>query len=514
MLHVKSELAQLERSSRTVASKKPDDQEAQRKAQAASAFVNSIGELPRETRADEPLRSDRQTETPSESSHLPVELYQMIISHVADFNFRSRQKTLVALSCTSRIFTDLAEPYLYTHPRDLEDISRQWRFLFSITVDPARASLVQSLKVLWLCDGANSELLARIARVCPNASQLIVQRGKDFGDSYQISNQDIQNMVILLNACPRLTALTYSTIVGWSSEDMRYVNTFGAFGEEEFKLISDDPRLEKTAHQLSEVLLCGQAEWLLQNLFPHLSSNLTSFCLSQDVSLSLGEAESPLSDLSQRCPFLQELSIQSGLSTADDLREACKAWGPRLRILRIAGVEDLDAWVTQIMPYMKTLEVLDLGMACNIPTSDIEAIARSHAPLNFISFSDMEDSADGFGEDIATDELNRALVDMITSHSKTLKRLNLGMMVRVDRSVIQSCKEATHLNSLCLRPPPDTQPSDVDDLLEKCPGLLVEPRLSKYSLRPKQWRARAKAWVPWDYKETRRDPAIHGLGDY
>ncbi|KAJ4252442.1 hypothetical protein NW762_011043 [Fusarium torreyae] len=513
MLHVKSDLAQLARLSRKTASKKPDDPDAQRKAQAATAFMNSIGELPHDTRVDEPLRSERQTGTPSESSHLPIELYQMIISHVANFDFKSRQKTLVALSCSNRIFTDLAEPYLYTHPRDLEDISRQWHFLFSITVEPARASLVHSLKALWLCDGANSELLARIARACPNASELIVQRGKDFGDSYLISNQDIQNMVNLLDACPRLTSFTYSTIVGWASEDMRYVNTFGAFGEEEFKLISDDPRLEKTAHQLSKVLLCGQAEWLLQNLFPHLSSNLTSFCLSQDVSLSLGEAESPLSDLAERCPFLQELSIQSGLSTADDLREACKIWGSTLRTLRIAGVEDLDDWVTQIMPYMKVLERLDLGAGCNIPNSDIEALARSYAPLRYISFSDMLDSADGLDDD-ASDELNRVLVDMITSHSKTLEHLDLGHIVRVDRKVIQSCKKATHLKYLCLRAARDTEPSDIDVLLETCPGLHVHSFVSGFSVRLDEWRARAETWVTWDYNKIRRDPAIHGLGGY
>ncbi|KAF4955272.1 hypothetical protein FSARC_11904 [Fusarium sarcochroum] len=511
MLHVKSEIAQLSRLSRTIASKNLDDQDAQRKAQATRAFVNSIGEPLHDTRADEPLRSEGPVELASESSHLPIELYQMIISHVANFDFASRQKTLVALSCSSKVLTGLAEEHLYTHPRDLEDISRQWRFLFSITVEPARASLVQSLKVLWLCDGANSELLARIAHVCPNASELLVQRGKDRGDAPQISNQDIQDMVILLDACPRLTCFTYSTIVEWRGEPQRYVNTFGPFGEEEFQLISDDPRLEKAARQLSEVHLSEQAEWVMQNLFPHLSSNLTSLHLGSGM--SLGQGKNTLSDLSRRCLFLQELDIEMGLTTADDLIEACKAWGLTLRTLRINGVEELVDWVTQIMPYMKALEILDLGGGCNITNSDIEAIARSDAPLRYISFGDMRDVANGSRWDIATDELNSALVAMITSHSKTLKHLCLGLGVQVARSVLHSCKNAIYLHCLTLRPPPDTQPSDIDDLLETCPSLSVEPRARMYSLRLKEWRARAMDEASRCYMESRRDPKLYGFGN-
>ncbi|KAM0186736.1 hypothetical protein ACHAPA_011332 [Fusarium lateritium] len=504
---VTSDLGRLARLSRTVASKNRGDQDAQRRAQAATAFVDSMGDYTPDGGEEEALPVHDPDGNNSHSPVLPLELYQLIINYVASLDYKSRQNTLVALSSTCRLFMGLAEEHLYSHPRDLEDIRQQWLFLYSLRLEPSRATLVKSLRLLWLCNGANGQLLVDIVASCRNSQALLIQRGDDLQDSCKISHDDMLTMGALLRACPKLTSFHYSTMVDWAPEGHRYTDTVDITLDGVVNPLSDDAYVKQAVRHLSKLSLCGQAEWLVNGLSPHLASSLTSLYLSQDV--SLGDWESPLTQLSQQCQFLEGLEIRQSLDTADDLEEACKAWGQTLKVLKIWSIAEISPWVARIMPSMVSLEELSLGPGCFVQTDDIGAIARSKSPIKYIGIGDLQNS----DEHIAPDALNAALVAMIETHSSTLEYLSMTADPSVDVAVLQACRKAKRLRHLRIWLHVDPEPTDVDVLLDACVDLDDVPRYFwRYSSRGEEWEARESARAIAEEKEHKRGPPTNGLG--
>jgi hypothetical protein len=504
---VTSELAQLARLSTTVASKKPGDQHAQRRAQAATAFVKNIGDYTPDSGEEEAVSVHSTDEISSPSPVLPLELYQLIINYVASFDYKLRQNTLVALSSTCRLFMGLAEEHIYEHPRDLDNIRQQWLFLYSLRMEPTRATLVKSLRLLWLCDGANSKLLIDIVTSCHNSRALLIQRGDDLQDSCKISHNDMLTMGTLIRACPELTSFYYSTMVDWAPEGNRYTDTVDVTEDGVVNPLTDDAHLKQAMRQLSKLTLCGQAEWTVNGLFPHLASSLTSLRLSQDV--SLGNWENPLTQLSQQCPFLEEIEIRQTLDTTTDLEEACKAWGKTLKSLKVSSVAETSSWVARIMPSMVSLEELFLGYGCFVQTEDIGAIALSKSPLEKIGLGDMQYS----DEHIASDALNAVLVAMIEAHASTLQYLGMTADPSVDIAVLRACRNAKGLRSLGIWVHGTPEPTDVDVLLDACVDLDDVPRwFWRYSSRVDEWEARKSAREIAEEEELKRGPPTNGLG--
>ncbi|KIL94142.1 hypothetical protein FAVG1_02704 [Fusarium avenaceum] len=504
---VTSELARLARLSRTVASKKPGDQHAQRRAQAATAFVKDMGGYTPNAGDEETLSVHNPSGIDLLSPVLPLELYQLIINYVAGFDYKLRQNTLVALSSTCRLFMGLAEEHIYEHPRDLDNIRQQWLFLYSLRMEPSRATLVKSLRLLWLCDGANSKLLIDIVASCRDSRSLLIQRGDDLQDSCKISHNDMLTLGALIRACPELISFYYSAMVDWAPEGERYTDTVDVTLDGVVNPLSVDGHLKQAMRQLSELTLCGQAGWAVNGLFPHLASSLTSLRLSQDV--SLGNWEDPLTQLSQQCPFLERIEIRQTLDTATDLEKACKAWGKALKSLKISSVAETDSWVARIMPYMVSLEELFLGYGCFVQTEDIGAIALSKSPLEKIGLGDMQYS----DEHIASDALNAVIVAMIEAHSSTLQYLGMTADPSVDITVLQACRKAKGLRYLGIWLHATPEPTDVDILLDECVYLDDYPTwFWRYSLRLDEWQARRFAREIAEEEELNRGPPTNGLG--
>ncbi|KAF4998653.1 hypothetical protein FGRMN_2979 [Fusarium graminum] len=502
----RSQLVQLAELARTVADQRPGDQDAQRRAHAATTFVKEKCGLSVNTRDVKLSHPQTHDSTASRSLHLPVEICRSIVGYVAESDYKSKQKTLVALSHTCRLFTGLAEEHLYSDPRDLDNVRRQWLFLYSLTVEPARGARVKSLRFLWLSDGANGQLLVDIVASCCKTRGLFIQRGNDVDEPSRISNDDMVNLGSILCACPLLKSFHYSTLDGWDED--RYTDTVAVTDDGIVNLLSENASLRQAMKHLSSLTLSGHPDWVLWGLFSHLSSSLTSFNLSMD-SWERG-VDNPLTTLSQQCPFLEILVVEQTLDSTDDLEQACKAWGRTLKTLDISSIEEATPWVARTMPFMIALEDLSLGRGCMVFLEDVEAIACSKSPLKVIATGDMEMA----GNDVASQELNEALVRMIEAHSSTLESLVVNETIVVDISVMRACRKANKLASLALdlyRPP---DPSDVDTLLDACVNLRNFPGwFRKHTLRENEWRARrtARELVEEEEEEGRRAGPDDGL---
>ncbi|EWZ80530.1 hypothetical protein FOCG_08087 [Fusarium oxysporum f. sp. radicis-lycopersici 26381] len=107
-------LAIIARLTNSIASRNPDDKDAQRRAQAATAFLQNVGITIQASAAE----SSRITfASPRESQHsvkLPTELYRMIVGHVSTFRqeSRSREQILVAFSCSCKTLHKLSEDFI------------------------------------------------------------------------------------------------------------------------------------------------------------------------------------------------------------------------------------------------------------------------------------------------------------------------------------------------------------------------------------------------------------------
>ncbi|RGP78384.1 hypothetical protein FLONG3_3520 [Fusarium longipes] len=513
-INARTRLSKLTQLARNVALKKPNDVNAQRRAQAAMAVMKSMGNLPHGGRNDhlnlryfagdyvdnsDPHESSR--ETSSRIKLLPTEIHQLIIGHVNNLDCHLRLETLVTLSSVCKTFMVMAEKYIYERPV-LQDVVLQWMFLYSLKVEPSRASHVKSLELGWMDDGSNSQLLMDIASCCPTVKDLDVQRGQDKEDSNEISHLDILAMGSLLSAFPQLESLHYSSV---SEPYFFQAEILVDVEEDENGDLAnplDYPGFKEAGSRLKQVVFGDVSEWLIQTLTPHLSSKLTKLEIGAD---NFPKGESPLSTLSVQCPNLEELKLEYTLGSWEDLERACRNWGPTLRTLQLASIEERSGWIKQMMPFMTALETLDLGSGCEIATADINAIGQSNAPLENILLEDS--SSDGIFREQAGPGMNIALANMITVHSSRLKVLDLGD-IAIGPPVLRSCKRATRLTSLRMRLSYHPAASEVDDLLITCPDLKsITKNLTKFSRQKDMWEERTKefpkplSWSEMEIKE-------------
>jgi hypothetical protein len=443
---------------------------------------------------------------------LPNEIFQLIVNHVGSFDYETRQQTMLSLSAASITLKSLAEPHIYTHPRDLDMMKRQWQFAFTLAAEPYLGSLVRSLQVLWLSTGENGKLLVDIARACLNNQKLLLQRGHGPEDSNTILKEDVLNMAALLDASPLVTDFFYSTYLKWSPEQSRYGE---ASMEEMLALCQGEARFAKFAAQLAQLTLHGQVQWLLQALTPHLSSNLASLTLGQDTELPL---DPPFfMELARQSPHLEELEVRCLVAEFIDLADACKIWGSTLRVLRLSDVWNSTEGIPQVVSSLLELRELSLGPGCWITIRDFGAIIKSFPDhrLTLVSLSDLEDPEEAVYVDASKIELDDHLVQLIRSHSSTLEHLqiNMGHEPRVGRRVLHSCKEARRLESLYVLPTADVKPSDVDHLLQTCFKLSEIPKgLQNCSAFPREWEGRALAKEKREEEELMREGPLPGLG--
>ncbi|KAF4456144.1 hypothetical protein F53441_1628 [Fusarium austroafricanum] len=466
----------------------------------AQEATESFHNLLLDSRHEEP----RGTSQPSPS--LPNELYRIIVSHVANFDYKSRQKTLIALSRLGEPLASLAEEHLYKDPGDLETIRQQQQFLSSLKTKPSRVNLVHSLRLLWIQEEENDQLLINIISACPNVDFLLIQRGNDLRDYYVLSSDHVKSFGTMLKSCRGIKTLYYATMLRWVPGDE--FDTLIELGDELSELICSDSLVQKSLKQLEMLVLAGQSDWVIQGVLPHLSSNLTTLRVTQDC--SMGYHDTPFVDLSRQCPYLKVLNFRRTLVTSDDLEEACKAWGETLEELDVSSIEDLRDWISPTIPCLKNLKILRLGSGCFVRTESIKALALTTAPLKEIWLQDIEPSTD---EALAaTDETNEVIASMIDAHSSTLELLLLHNG-DVGELVLQSCKKAKRLHTISFDLAHSFQEVEVDFLLDACVELNDVPRwFEDHSSRWDEWEARMVAKEEFAEEWVSRHPAVHGLG--
>ncbi|KAI5455778.1 hypothetical protein BGZ63DRAFT_368312 [Mariannaea sp. PMI_226] len=442
-------------------------------------------------------------------SRLPTEILLLIVDKVDSFDLESRQKTMVALSASNSTLRAIAEPRLYTRPRDLDTVEKQWEFLLALKIEPHLGSLVKSLSVLWLPTGENGKLLTDIIRACPNNEELVIQRGSSYEDSNKILKEDLLDLAAIFDASPKVTEFMYATFLGYSPEEERYGNMSFA---QTVDLATSDDRFVKFASQLTRLRLRCQVQWILQALSPHLSSNFTSLYLGQET-LYLSYNPRFFTDLARQCPQLQELDVRCPLDSPTDLADACVMWGETLQELNISNIGDSTEWIPRVMPFLRVLNTLDFGFETSI--RDLAAISRALPEQRFISIElpNLSDPEEVLNVATAKAELDDSLIRLIRSHSSTLQRLdiNSGRFTRVGRAVLQACKQASRLETLCLAPPVDVESSDIDNLLQTCVDLTtLSQALKDCSARKHDWDERARALDEECWEGLMRNPL--GLG--
>ncbi|RGP62590.1 hypothetical protein FSPOR_9169 [Fusarium sporotrichioides] len=524
---VKPKIVKLAQLARTVAVEKPDDENAQRRAQAATAMVaqvtasllNSSVFPPSEgdedahpsesgkqdlSSLDSAKRSVRDHTSLPEPSHrtrtwLPTEIYQLIIGHIDELHGRSKQNTLYALSYSCKILARIAERFLYAHPRGLKNVEQQWMFLYSLRLEPTRAAYIKSLELICPSDATNMDLLINIASSCPNVKDLLVERGDSMDDAHYLSKAYTMYIGSLLSACSPLETLRYQARASEVYPDPEAFDDDDLDEQGNLSAPLTYPGFKETGPSLKRLSIGDSSDWLIQLMAPHLSSNLTSLTIGPENNPT---GETPLTILAGQCPHLQELILEYTLVESSDLEQACKRWGSTLRTLKVAHMEEDSDWLAEIMPSMTALKNLDSGMASACLTSDIEGIAQSTSPLEQIVLGYIECRGDG----AASDEMNSALANMIAAHSARLRFLELGN-TKMGPPLLKSCKKARHLMYLDFQLAYRPLASEIDDLLVACPELdIVTWRLTQYSLQRGIWEARMHARVPPVLEAVQQDP--------
>ncbi|KAJ5095383.1 hypothetical protein NUU61_004739 [Penicillium alfredii] len=463
----------------------------------------------------------------STSISLPVELYHHILSYFNEFDFQTRQATLVALSSSSKTLRRIAQPYLYTHPRDLDTAERQWKFQLALLAEPHRAILVQSLQLLWLAEGVNSGLLIDIVRSSPHLKSMLLERGEKYRDSNRITLQDVEDLASLLDACSELISFRYTTMLAWTFEDAMHEGDDAINGEVRTARLAqrlNDTRFVSAARRLTELSLHNQAEWIAQALLPFTSSRLQSLCLGPDLSLAFDR--NLLCNLAGHSPFLESLRIRSSVRI-HDLIQACKAWAPTLRVLQVILVKDdegLPARITGIFPTMPVLQEFYLGAGCYTTIEAFGAIAQTLAasPIQYFTVRNLQGLVNVDDELAASTQLNNAVCHLVRSCSETLQTLELKRGdSQVGRSVLHACQEARNLVRLLVSPLTDVSPlenvvpSDLDDLLHTCPALSQIPAtLLGISSCQELWHERSRSLEKQEEENRKKDQGNWGLGCY
>ncbi|KAF5712597.1 hypothetical protein FMUND_8344 [Fusarium mundagurra] len=471
-----------------IASQHPEDEDAQRRAQAATSLPQDFGIAPQSPQAGSSRIISASPSEPQHSVKLPVELYRMIIEYVNTFPQQSgsREATLVALSCTCKTLNRFAEEFIYKHPGILQDDDKQWKFLFSLKIRPTRAGLVRSLILNWNLQVENDDPVMDIIASCPNVEFLFVGTGG--GDPMMVYVDQLEGLQLILSICSRLKSLHYFTGLRPNGggqdrigavEAKRYLSDW----------ISGHPRVKQSLKQLETLGLVGPSGWLLQGSLQYLSSNLTSLKLGCNTVLDF--SSTPLFDISQQCQKLKVLVVSYRLVTTDDLEKACKSWASTLETLKVDWVAEKKDWISKVIPHLRRLKVLFLGGGCSVSVDSINAISKSEMSLEWISIMNVEGLylMSMFGTFVASDAVNEALADMIAAHSSTLRHVRLSLCV--DKVVVRGCKMAKGLRSLDIELPYETPPPLIDGFLDSCPELVDFPeRFEEYSYRQSEWKDR------------------------
>ncbi|KAI5459394.1 hypothetical protein BGZ63DRAFT_426669 [Mariannaea sp. PMI_226] len=500
---------------KSIALKLPNDHNAQLRAQAAVTFYDRISGFPERTdnHVAEQFPSSsinlKNQDRSGLSSRLPIEILELIINHVEDFDHGTKQKTMIALSASSRMLRTIAEQRLYAHSHNLKSIENQWKFLFALTIDPYLGNLVDSLKVQWLPTGENGKLLIDIANVCISNKVLSIERGKD-RDCNMIWKEDVLNLAAIFGASPNVTRFNYYAYVRWfpPMESHEHITV-----DQILDLCKNDSRFMQFASQLTHLFLYYQSEWVLHALSPHLSPNLTSFSFAGDGTINFESKLNPFffTELARQCPYLEKLYLDCRFHdprNTSDLLNACKTWGHTLKDIYIEEMEHTRGWIPQLFTSLKAVTKLFLGGGCRIVSKDLDAVIKAspEQQLTDLRFEmyDVETMSDGSSdedtdeevdEDAAKIQFNNGLIGLIGVYSSTLECLNInsGSGTRVGRAVLHSCQQAHRLKELHLSPPADIEPSDVDELLHTCPDLsILSEDLQRCSLHFQEWEERAE----------------------
>ncbi|KAF5540636.1 hypothetical protein FNAPI_10456 [Fusarium napiforme] len=488
----KENLAIITRLANSIASQRPDDEEAQSRAQAATALLQDFGITPQVPTAGSNRLISASPSEPQHTVKLPAELYQMIVGFVNTFRQQSgsREPTLVALSCTCKKLNTFAEEFIYKHPGVLQDSDKKRKFLFSLKIRPTRASLVRSLLLDWNRHMEHDDPVMDIIASCTNIEFLFVGNGN--GNPMMNHVDQLEGLQLILSTCTRLKSLHYFT--RWGSDRVDQ-NRLGVIEAQRYlsAWISGHPQVKQSLGQLETLGLNGpSSSWILQGSLRYISSNLTSLQLKWNHALDF--SSTPLFDISQHCQKLKVLVVSYRLVTTDDLEKACQAWASTLETLKVDwGVEDKD-WVSNVIPHLRKLKVLFLGKFYCVSVDSIKAIARAEMSLECISMVNVEGlywvSMARTGT--LSDAANEALADMIEAHSSTLRRITIYPGV-VGKLVVQCCMMAKDLKYLYIELPDDTPPRLIDGFLKSCPELVDFPQtFEKYSDRRSEWKERKK----------------------
>jgi hypothetical protein len=443
---------------RTIALQRPYDTESQRRALAAVDLYRRTPGLPPLTEPQQPTEVHQPRNV---VFSLPIEIYRIIIHHatmpsgIADNqDLEICINTFFALTRTCRVFQEIMEAFLYKESdfERLPNIEYQYLFRFSLAVEPRRARLVPKLDLYWHHEPCNSWLMIDTARACPNLSTLNLVRlrcTKSSDTSVDFYRQRLSELAELLNACPSVTSFHF------------YLDRSGWHQPELYPVLPNEKRFVKFAQQLAHVRLYGYGEWFQHAILPHLSSSLTSFSIKVIEALP-----GFFPQLCQQSPAMQELyvgSLGGNLKMSDELIGSFQLWGPTLRRLHLNLLPRDKISLGLVLPCMPVLEELILGEFSLVRTEDIMTIARASLPrLRVIDLDGLQ---------LASPELNAALVKMIGRHAATIQGISFSTSYKMDIEVLKSIKQLKSLEVICTKLEEEIRLLEVKELLAACPKL-------------------------------------------
>ncbi|KAF5602207.1 uncharacterized protein FSUBG_7882 [Fusarium subglutinans] len=410
---------------RIIAKQRPDDPEAQRRAQVATdLYLESWSrqKFPTPVIAHDPAESRRQT---SWVPNLPNEIYYMIFDHIigeyptCPRSKRRREKTLLSLTCSCRLFQEILETYLYKHPRSgmFDGIPSILMFRFSLTIEPRRGPLVQSLSINVKCMSSNSIWL-KIVKLCPNLSRLeIVETNRG------LSRSHLEFLGKLFSDCPHVT---------------RFSLDAGTSDSEVSKAYRTDKGFLKFWRQLTHVQGLPRSE------------------PSDIISISKG------------CRSLQRLRIGSSRHLdLGSLLDASQKWGKTLRTLDLNWRTTTKATIIpQLLEQLPVVEEVYLGHLYDIWPS-ILALSRLSPPRlkRFKGVSHRK------CDPVHSLEGETAICDMITAQGDTLESISITGQHGLHVGVLEAIKGANKLKCLDLEVGRFLTDEEREDLQAACPKL-------------------------------------------
>ncbi|KAI7771513.1 hypothetical protein LZL87_010953 [Fusarium oxysporum] len=211
-------VAIIARLANSIASRNPNYEDAQRRAQAATVFLQNVGITIQAPAANSSKITSASSREPQHSVKLPTELYRLIVGHVNIFRqqSQSREQTLVALSFSCKILNKLSEEFIHKHPGVLQNYYKQWKFLFSLKIRPILVSLVRSPLLDWKRQVENNEPVMDIITSYPNIEFLFVGNGG--GNPGTVFNDQLQGLQFILATCTRIKSPHYfNGLTGYSA---------------------------------------------------------------------------------------------------------------------------------------------------------------------------------------------------------------------------------------------------------------------------------------------------------